>query len=340
MQTETPDTAPPTATMRAVRQDRFGTVAADVWSIADVAVPSVGPDEVLVRVHAAGVDRGVWHLMAGLPYAVRAAGFGIRKPKRTVPGMDLSGTVALVGDAVSDFAVGDEVYGVGVGAFAEFAVAKAAKLAPKPASLDHEHAAAVAISGLTALQAVRDQANVASGQRVLVVGASGGVGSYAVQVAKAYGADVTGVASTAKVDLVRSLGADRVIDYTTTDFTDGPSRYDAIIDTGGNRRLEHLRRILVDDGTLVIVGGEGGGRWMGGTDRQLRAMALSPFVSQKLGTFISSENSADLRELNELIDAGKVTPAVDRVLPLERAAEAIDLLTDGRVAGKIVLRID
>ncbi|WP_436794282.1 NAD(P)-dependent alcohol dehydrogenase [Actinospongicola halichondriae] len=336
MRTTTPA---PTTTMRAVRQERFGTVAAEVLSVEEIERPTVGPDEVLVRVHAAGVDRGVWHLMAGLPYAVRAAGFGIRAPKQPVPGLDLSGTVVEVGADVDAFAIGDEVYGVGIGAFAEYAVAKAAKLAPRPANLDPEHAAAVAISGLTALQAVRDHAKVEPGQRVLVVGASGGVGSYAVQIAKAYGAEVTGVASTGKVDLVRSLGADHVIDYSTTDFTEGSLRYDVIIDTGGNRKLTHLRRVLDDDGTLVIVGGEGGGRWLGGTDRQLRAMALSPFVSQKLGTFISSENGEDLLEINALIEAGKVTPAVDRVLPLEQAAEALDLLTTGRVSGKLVLRV-
>lgn len=338
MQTMTP--RPTEAkTMRSVQQRRFCTDAGAVLSVETTAVPTPAADEVLIRVHAAGVDRGVWHLMAGLPYAVRAAGFGVRAPKTPTPGLDLSGTIVSIGADVDAFDVGDEVYGIGVGAYAEYAVAKASKLAPKPASIDHEHAAAVAISGLTALQAVRDQARVEPGHRVLVIGASGGVGSYAVQVAKAYGADVTGVASTAKLDLVRDLGADHVIDYTAGDFTDGPLRYDAIIDIGGNRRLRDLRRILADDGTLVIVGGEGGGKWLGGTDRQLRAMALSPFVSQRLGTFISSENGDDLLELNSLMEAGRVTPAVDRAFGLDDVVDAMEHLTAGRARGKVVLSI-
>ena len=335
--TETADDRP--TTMRAIRQERFGTVAAEVFSMATTEIPTPGADEVLVRVHAAGVDRGVWHLMAGLPYAVRAAGFGIRAPKTPTPGMDLSGTVVSVGADVDGFAPGDDVYGIGNGAYAEYAVAPAEKLAHKPDHLDHTQAAVLAISGLTALQAVRDQASVQPGQKVLVVGASGGVGSYAVQIAKAFGAEVTGVASSSKLDLVRGLGADHVVDYTASDFTDTDDRYDAIIDTGGNRRLRDLRRILTDDGTLVIVGGEGGGKWLGGTDRQLRAMALSPFVSQTLGTFISSEDGGDLLELNALVAAGSLTPAVDRTFPLEQAADAVDHLTDGAVRGKIALTI-
>ena len=326
-------------TMRAIRQERFGTVAGEVFSMATTEIPTPDADEVLVRVHAAGVDRGVWHLMAGLPFAVRAAGYGIRAPKTPTPGMDLSGTVVSVGADVDGFAPGDDVYGIGVGAYAEYAVAKAAKLANKPDELDHTQAAVLAISGLTALQAVRDQASVQPGQKVLVVGASGGVGSYVVQIAKAFGAEVTGVASTSKLDLVRDLGADHVVDYTAGDLTESDERYDAIIDTGGNRRLRDLRRILTDDGTLVIVGGEGGGKWLGGTDRQLRAMALSPFVSQTLGTFISSENGDDLVELNALVAAGSLTPAVDRTFPLEQAAAAVDHLTDGAARGKVALKI-
>ena len=346
MQTLHPDTETPggPTTMRAVRQERFGTDAGEVLEVTAAAIPEPGADEVLVRVHAAGVDRGVWHLMAGLPYAVRLAGYGIRAPKTPTPGMDLSGTVVSVSADVDGYVPGDAVYGIGSGAYAEYAVAKAAKLAPKPDSIDHEHAAVLAISGLTALQAVRDQAQVEPGQRVLVVGASGGVGSYAVQIAKAFGAEVTGVASTSKLDFVLGLGADHVVDHTVGDFTepdpDTPDeRYDAIIDTGGNRKLSDLRRVLADEGTLVIVGGEGGGRWLGGTDRQLRAMALSPFVSQRLGTFISSENGDDLLELNALVEAGSLTPAVDRTFPLERVVDAIEHLTDGAAKGKVVVTI-
>lgn len=325
------------ATMRSIRQDRFDTDPHAAFTIAEAAVPTPSAEQVLVRVHAAGVDRGVWHLMAGLPYAVRAAGYGIRAPKHPTPGMDLSGTVVSVGADVDAFRPGDEVYGIGIGSFAEYAVAEASKLARKPAGIDHEQAAAVAISGLTALQAVRDQAKVEPGQRVLVVGASGGVGSFAVQVAKAYGAEVTGVASTAKLDLVRSLGADHVVDHTAGDFTEMDQRFDVILDTGGNRKLSHLRRILAADGTLVIIGGEGGGRWLGGTDRQLRAMALSPFVSQTLGTFISSEDGESLVELNALIERGALRPAVDRTFPLEQAADAVEHLTSGRAQGKVVV---
>ncbi len=327
-------------TMRAARHERFGTDAADVVSVGSTEIPTVDADEVLVRVHAAGVDRGVWHLMAGRPYVVRAAGFGIRAPKNTTLGMDLSGTVVSVGAAVVGFQPGEEVYGIGTGTYAEYAVAKASKLAPKPSTLDHQQAAAVAISGLTALQAVRDQAEIRPGQRVLVVGASGGVGSFAVQIAKVFGADVTGVASTSKVDFVRSLGADHVIDHTTTDFTEGPLRYDVILDTGGNRRLCDLRRVLAEDGTLVIIGGEGGGKWLGGTDRQLRAMALSPFISQRLRTFISSENGEDLRELTTLIESGQIAPAVERTFPLDQVVEAIGHMASGRTRGKVVLTID
>lgn len=324
-------------TMSAVRQARFGTDATEVWGSTTVGIPEPASGQVLVRVRAAGVDRGVWHLMAGLPYAIRAAGYGIRSPKQPIPGMDLSGTVVSVGADVDTFDVGDDVFGIGIGTYAEYALAEADKLAPKPSTLDHTEAGAVAISGLTALQAVRDHARVQPGQRVLVVGASGGVGSYAVQIAKAHGADVTGVASTGKLDLVRDLGADHVVDYTAGDFTRSAIRYDSVIDTGGNRRLSDLRRLLTDDGTLVIVGGEGGGKWFGGTDRQLRAMALSPFVPQTLGTFISSENGDDLRVLAAHIEAGEITPAVDRTFPLEQAADAIEHLTSGRARGKVVL---
>ena len=247
----------------------------------------IGDDEVLVRVHAAGVDQGVWHVMAGLPYPIRLAGYGIRAPKNPVPGADLAGVVEAVGKDVTRFQPGDEVFGIGKGSFAEYARAREDKLAPKPANLSFEQAAAVAISGLTALQGLRDHGNVRPGQKVLIIGASGGVGTYAVQMAKAFGAEVTGVCSTAKVDLVRSIGADHVIDYTREDFAEGKQRYDVILDIGGNSSLSRLRRALTPKGTLVIVGGETGGRWLGGFDRQLRARLLSPFVGQTLTTFIS-----------------------------------------------------
>jgi NADPH:quinone reductase-like Zn-dependent oxidoreductase len=323
--------------MKAITQDTYG--SADVLELRDVERPEVGAGEVLVRVRAAGVDRGVWHLMTGLPYPVRLAGYGLRAPKNPVPGMDVAGVVEAVGDRVTRFRPGDEVFGIGKGTFAELALADESKLAPKPSNLTFEQAAAVAISGLTALQGLRDHARVRPGQHVLVIGASGGVGSYAVQLAKAFGAEVTGVASTAKADLVRSLGADHVIDYTREDFADGTRRYDVVLDIGGNSSLSRLRRALTPTGTLVIAGGEGGGRWLGGTDRQLRAMALSPFVGQRLTTFVSKEAGEDILVLAELVEAGKVTPAVDRTYPLGEAPEAVRYVEQGRARGKVVVTV-
>src|SRR4051812_20202193 len=265
-------------TMRAVVQDRFG--SADVLHVETVERPSFGDDDVLIRVRAAGMDRGTWHLMAGMPYIFRLLGGGLRKPKNRVAGLDVAGTVAAVGSRVTRFKVGDEVYGTSRGSFADYACASEVKLAAKPATLTFEQAAVVPVSGLTALQAVRDVGRVEAGQHVLVIGASGGVGTYAVQVAKASGAEVTGVCSTSKVDLVRSIGADHVVDYTREDFAAGPQRYDLILDIGGNAKLSRLRRALTPTGTLVLVGGEAGGRWTGGVGRPPRAPPPSPLVGQ------------------------------------------------------------
>jgi NADPH:quinone reductase-like Zn-dependent oxidoreductase len=278
--------------MKAITQDTYG--SADVLELRDVERPEVGAGEVLVRVRAAGVDRGVWHLMTGLPYPVRLAGYGLRAPKNPVPGMDVAGVVEAVGDRVTRFRPGDEVFGIGKGTFAELALADESKLAPKPSNLTFEQAAAVAISGLTALQGLRDHARVRPGQHVLVIGASGGVGSYAVQLAKAFGAEVTGVASTAKADLVRSLGADHVLDYTVDDFTDGSHHYDLVLVIGGNSSIPKLRRTLTPTGTFVLVGGEEGGRWTGGFGRSLRAAALSPFVRQRLAMLVAKEHFSTL----------------------------------------------
>ena len=269
--------------MKAIFQDEYG--SPDVLELKEIDRPRVKDDEVLVRVHAAGVDRGVWHIMTGLPYPIRIAGYGLRAPKTSVLGADVAGVVEAVGKDVTGFQAGDEVFGIAKGAYAEYAVAPEDKLAPKPANLNFEQAAVVAISGLTALQGLRDRGKVRPGQKVLIIGASGGVGTFAVQIAKALGAEVSGVCSTTKLDLVRSLGADHVIDYTHDDFAGKGQRYDVILDIGGNSTLSRLRGALTPEGTLVIVGGEAGGRWLGGTDRQLRAHMLSPFVGQKLGTF-------------------------------------------------------
>ena len=334
----TPDTAA-AETMKAIVQDEYGTAPEEVLRLAEIARPEIAADEILVRVHAASVDRGTWHLMAGLPYPIRLAVFGLRRPKAPNPGRSLAGTVECVGQEVTEFEPGDEVYGTCDGSFAPYARARASRLAPKPANLSFEQAAAVPVSALTALQAVRDQARVEPGQKVLIIGASGGVGTFAVQIAKAFGAEVTGVCSTAKTDLVRSIGAAHVIDYTREDFADGQLRYDVILDIGGNRRLSHLRRALTPRGRLVIVGGENGGRWLGGSDRQLRALLLSPLVSQKLGTFIASEKAEDLRVLRHLVESGKITPAIDQTYPLSQTPAAIRHVQEGRARGKVVVSI-
>jgi NADPH:quinone reductase-like Zn-dependent oxidoreductase len=322
-------------TMNAMVSDTYGE-AEDVLRLEQVARPEVGDDDVLVRVHAAGIDQGVWHVTAGLPYPIRLAGYGLRAPKTRVRGGDLAGTVAEVGANVTTFSVGDSVYGFGQGTFAEYTLARPDKLAHKPRNLTDEQAAAVPVSGVTALQAVR-KGQVRADHEVLVIGAAGGVGSFAVQIAKALGARVTGVASTGKVDLVRSLGADDVIDYTTEELTGRARTYDVILDIAGNRPLRMLRRLLTPHGRLVITGGETDGRWLGGTDRQLRAMFLSPFVRQQLGTFVTSQNAPDLAALTELIEAGQVTPVLDKTYPLAQAPAAIRDLRAGRIRGKAVV---
>jgi NADPH:quinone reductase-like Zn-dependent oxidoreductase len=322
-------------TMRAIVQSAFGSV--ETLHLTDIERPQVGADEVLIEVHAAGVDRGVWHLMMGMPYLVRLAGFGFTKPKTPTPGLDVSGRVAGVGSDVSRFEVGDEIFGIARGAYAEYAVAKESKLAHKPANLSFEQAAVAAISGITALQGLVDVGRLEPGSRVLVIGASGGVGSHAVQLAKALGAEVTGVASGRKLELVRSLGADHAIDYTTTDYLDGTTQYDLILDTGGLNPLRLLRRALDRDGTLVIVGGEGGGRITGGIGRQLRGVLMSPFISQRLTMFISSEDRTHLERLAEYMASGRVEPAIGRRYRLEDVPAAIADLQAGKASGKSVI---
>src|SRR5215217_6192851 len=323
--------------MKAMIRDTYG--PPDVLELRDIDIPEIADDEVLVRVHAAGVGRDVWHVMTGLPYPIRIAGYGFRAPKNPVIGSDVAGVVEAVGKYVTRFQPGDEVFGIGKGSYAEYVCAREDKLANKPVNLTFEQAAVVTISGSTALQGLRDHGKVRPGQEVLIIGASGGVGTYAVQLAKAFGAQVTGVCSTTKVDLVRSLGADRVIDYTREDFAAGMHRYDLIVDTAGRRPLSHLRRALAPRGTLVIVGGEGGGRWAGGFDRQIRAVLLSPFVRQRPRSLISTERSEDLMALKELIEAGRVTPVVDRTFPLGDAAKALSDADEGHGRGKAVITV-
>jgi NADPH:quinone reductase-like Zn-dependent oxidoreductase len=322
--------------MRAIVQDLYG--SADRLRLAQIDKPVIAAGEVLVRVRAAGVDRGTCHLMRGEPYLIRILGFGFRGPKQRVPGLDVAGTVVAAGADVSRFQVGDEVFGIARGSFAEYAAAREDKLVRKPAALSFEQAAVVAVSGLAAIKGLH-AGRIAAGQKVLIIGASGGVGTYAVQLAKAFGAKVTGVASTAKAGLVRSIGADQVIDYTREDFADGRQHYDLILDIGGNSHLSRLRRALTPKGTLVIAGSEGA-KWTG-VGRQTRALMLSPLVPQRLTMYISSTNKrqADLEALCQQIEAGHLTPVVGKTYPLAEVPKAIRHLESGHAQGKIAITI-
>ena len=333
--TNSPATAD--GTMQAIVQDAYGTI--DVFRYERTTRPEIADNEVLLKVHAAGLDRGTWHMMAGKPYLLRIIGFGFSRPKNPVPGIDVAGTVVAIGADVARFSVGDQVYGMSRGSFAEYAAVLEDKLAIKPANLTFEQAAVVPISAGTALQAVVDSGHLEAGQKVLILGASGGVGSYAVQLAKALGADVTGVSSTGKLDLVRSLGADHVLDYTTDDFADGTHHYDLILDIGGNPTLSQLRRALTPAGTAVIVGGEEGGNWTGGFGRSMRAPLLSLFVRQRLAMLASKERATDLERLAEHIQAGTVRPSVDRTYSLDEVPEAMRHLIAGLVRGKVAISI-
>jgi len=326
----------PQVRMRAIVQDAYG--SADNLRLAEIDRPDIAANEVLVKVRAAGMDRCTWHVMTGLPYLIRVLGFGFRRPKNRVAGLDMAGTVVGVGSDVTRFQIGDEVLGISRGSFAEYAAAREDKLAHKPTGLSFEQAAVVSISGATAMQGLR-LGRIEAGQTVLIIGASGGVGTYAVQLAKALGAEVTGVCSTAKVDLVRSIGADHVIDYSREDFADGEKRYDLILDIGGNSRLARLRRALAPEGTLVIVGGEQGGNWTGGFGRQLRAKALSLFVGQRLTMLTSKEHHTHIEAVSRFIEAGQVAPIVDRTYPLAEVPEAMRHLEAGHVRGKIAITI-
>lgn len=320
--------------MKALTQDRYGT--ADVLELRDIERPIPREGQVLVRVVAAGMDRGAWHFMAGEPYLMRLLGFGLRAPSVAVPGTNFAGVVEAVGPAVTAFKLGDEVYGATRGTFAEYAVAPIGKVAPKPPQLSFEQAAVLPYPTFVAMQALREHGHVQPGQRVLVVGASGAVGTIAVQLATAFGAIVTGVCSGGHADLVRSLGANEVIDYTREDFTDGSRAFDLILDIGGRTSVARLRRALTRTGTLVIVGGEGD-RWIGGTQRQMWATVLSAFVPQKLAAFVVKENASELLKMNELIAAGRVTPVLGRAFPLADGAAAVAAFETGDADGRIVI---
>jgi NADPH:quinone reductase-like Zn-dependent oxidoreductase len=321
--------------MRAIVQRRYG--GTETLESHELPAPRPGKGEVLVRVAAAGVDRGTVHLMTGLPLVMRPA-TGLRRPRQPVPGRALSGVVEAVGTGVSRFRPGDAVFGTTGGSLAELVVCQERRLAAKPDGLTFEAAAAVPVSGQTALRAVR-AARVTAGQSVLVLGASGGVGSFVVQLAKAAGARVTAVASAGKADLVRSLGADEVLDYARSDVTAAGGRYDAILDIAGSRPVSALRRVLAPTGTLVLVGGEEGGRWLGGMMRPLGAAARSPFLRQRLVMLSPAEDGADLVALAELVADGSLRPAVERVFELDDAAKAIEHLEAGHARGKLVVRV-
>jgi len=330
-----PDTAA-ALTMRAIIQDRYG--SSDTWQLTEINRPEIKDHEVLLHVQAAGLDRGTWHEMTGRPYLMRIMGFGLRSPKSRVPGRAVAGTIAAVGAKVTRFTVGDAVFGVSRGAFAEYAAAREDKLAHKPSNLSFQQAATVPISATTALQGLR-LGRIEAGQKVLIIGASGGVGTYAVQLAKAYGTEVTGVCSAAKTDLVRSLGADHTIDYSTEDFTDGSRRYDLILDIAGNTTLRRLRRALNPMGSLVIVGGESKGNLTGGFGRSLRAPLVSLFVGPRLTMLASKEHHADLAPLIELIETSQLMPSIGAMYALDHAHDAMRQLESGTVGGKVAITI-
>ena len=333
--------------MKAIVQDKYG-APDDVLELREIAKPVVGENEVLVRVHAASVHPDVWHVVSGLPYVLRVMGAGLFKPKNSVPGTDVSGHVESVDKNVTQFQQGDEVFGESVrghqwkngGAYAQYASVPEQALALKPANLTFEQAAALPTSALIALENLRDR--VQPGQKVLINGAGGGVGTFAVQIARSYGADVTGVDSANKLDMVRSIGADRVIDYTQEDFTQSGERYDLMFDVVGNRSLADCRRALTPNGTYVLIGherfGDSGGRWLGRSlVRFLKALVLSPFVSQRMSPRLSKETKDPLVVLKEFIEAGKITPVIDRTFPLSQVPEAIRYLEEGNARGKIVI---
>jgi NADPH:quinone reductase-like Zn-dependent oxidoreductase len=321
--------------MQAILHSRYG--PPDDLELTDIDTPVVTDDAVLVRVHAAAVGKGDWLTVQGLPYVARLR-YGLPKPKHPVPGFDVAGRIEAVGPNVTQLQPGDAVFGWCDGAFAEYASVPEGQLALKPANLSFEQAAAVPISGFAALQALRDTGRVQPGQQVVIIGASGGVGSFAVQIAKAFGAEVTGVCSTKSVDMVRSIGADHVIDYTQQDFTRTGQRYDLILEMAGNRSLSDLRRALTPKGTLVLVGGSGG-RWFMGTGRTLRAVLVSPLVGQRLRSFFSKPKGADLVVLKELLEAGKLTPVIDRTFPLRETPEAIRYVGEQSTQGKTVITV-
>lgn len=330
--------SPLPTTMRALTQRRYGT--SDIVELDRVATPAIDADQVLIEVHAAAVDRGTEHLMTGRPWLVRLAGFGMFRPKQPVIGLDVSGIVRAVGAEVTRFEVGDAVFGIANGSIAEYAAASESKLAHQPTGVDAEQAAASSVSGITALQALTDVGRLEPGQRVLVIGASGGVGTFAVQLARALGASVVdGIARTDNLDLVTSLGADTVFDHRTTRLADIDAHYDLILDIGGRNSIRSLRRLLAERGTLVMIGGEGGNRVTGGFGRGIRGALLSLVVRHRIALFISAEHHDLIERLGAHLAAGEVTASVGARFPLDEAIEAIRHLESGRSRGKIVVHV-
>ena len=322
--------------MKAIVQTQYG--APDLLEVREIAKPSFGDNEVLLSVRAAALNPLDWHVVRGLPYMLRI-GNGFARPKKlVVPGVDVAGVVEAVGPKVDRLRPGDEVFGACNGALAELAVARADRVVAKPARLSFEQAAAIPVAGLTALQGLRDRGRIAAGQKVLVVGAAGGVGTFAVQIAKAFGAEVTGVCSARNVELVRSLGADRVVDYGREDFTRSGRRYDLVLDMAGTHTLRACRRAMTPRGIYVVVGAPSG-NWFEGPDRFLKALLLSSFVGQKFQAFISAAKREDLVALSELVEAGKVTPVIDRSYALHEAPAALRYVEEGHARGKVVVAI-
>jgi NADPH:quinone reductase-like Zn-dependent oxidoreductase len=319
--------------MQAIVQDRYG--SAEVLEARDIDRPAIGNDEVLVRVRAASVHVGDWILMTGVPYVMRM-GTGLSKPKNPVPGTDVAGTVEAVGSQVQSLRPGDDVFGWCTGAFAEYVRAPEDQLVKKPAKLTFEQAAAVGVSASTALQLLRDEAKVRPGQKVLINGASGGVGTFAVQIAKAFGAEVTGVCSTKNLELVRSIGADHVIDYTQEDFRDGAERYDVILDNVGDRSMADTRRALTPNGTLLS---NGGGHSTGKLSRVIRSFLVSLIVRQQARPSVKTQNRSDLNALKELVEAGQVRPVIGGTYPLGRTADAISQVAAGHARGTLVITV-
>jgi NADPH:quinone reductase-like Zn-dependent oxidoreductase len=317
-------------------QDRYG--PAEILELRDIDKPTIGEKDVLVRVRAAGVNIADWAIMNGLPYIARPV-YGLRRPKNPVRGTDVAGVVEAVGPGVTRFKAGDKVFGAAIGSFAEYAAASEAALAEKPANLTFEQAAAVPMAGTVALQALRDHAEVQAGQTVLVNGASGGIGTFAVQIAKALGADVTGVCSTRNVELVWSIGADHVIDYTKDDFTRSGQQYDIVFDNVSNHRLSDLRRALTPTGVLIPNGGRFDNRWFASAGRLMSATVMFRSGPQRLGRFLVAQTHEDLIVLKEMIESGKVTPVIDRAYSLSETAQAMSHVGSGHARGKIAVTV-